>query len=71
VDDQLETDWSEDLISLDQISERFARAQRSAPFESLLLSFKYPVLGHRRFLRPIDESVLMRTPPCLLPQMSN
>jgi hypothetical protein len=28
VDDQLETDWSEDLISLDQISERFARAQR-------------------------------------------
>ena len=60
---QLETDWSEDVISLNQISERFARGQHDAPFESLLLSFKYPVLEHRRSSRPVDESVLMRTLP--------
>jgi hypothetical protein len=63
VHDQLETDWSEDVISLDQISQRFGRAQNNAPFESLLLSVKYPVLEHRRSRRPVDESVLMRTLP--------
>jgi hypothetical protein len=63
IHDQLETDWREDRISLDQISEGFARAQNNAPFESLLLSFKYPVLEHRRSHRPIDESVLMQTLP--------
>lgn len=40
---QLETDWYEDRISLDQISERYARGRNNAPFETLLLPFKYPV----------------------------
>jgi len=44
---QLEDDWYEDRISLDQISERYARGRNNAPFETLLLPFKYPVLEHR------------------------
>jgi len=62
---QLEDDWYEDRISLDQISERYARGRNNAPFETMLLPFKYPVLEHRRSRRASDGSVLMRTP--LLP----
>ncbi len=60
---QLEDDWYEDRISLDQISERYARGRNNAPFETLLLPFKYPVLEHRRSRGGVDESVLMRTLP--------
>ena len=60
---QLETDWYEDRISLDQISERYARGRNNVPFETLLLPFKYPVLEHRCSRGGVDESVLMRTLP--------
>ena len=50
-------------LSLDQISERYARGRNNAPFETLLLPFKYPVLEHRRSRGGVDESVLMRTLP--------
>jgi len=62
---QLEDDRYEDRVSLDQISERYARGQNNSPFETALLPFKYPVLEHRGSRRADDESVLMRTP--LLP----
>jgi hypothetical protein len=43
---QLETDWSQDRITCEQISEQYARGQSNARFEGLLLAFKYPVLDN-------------------------
>jgi len=61
VHSQLEIDWCEDRISLDQISERYARGRNNAPLETVLLPFKYPVLEHRCSRGGGEESVLMRT----------
>jgi hypothetical protein len=66
---QLEDDWYEDRVTLDQISARYAHSQNNTPFETVLFRFKYPVLEHRRSRPSGNESVLLRTP--LLPLIAD
>jgi hypothetical protein len=61
------TSWKQTGARMSSVRIRFQNdslgGQHDASFESLLLSFKYPVLEHRRSSRSVDESVLMRTLP--------